>query len=128
MNLYNNINSSDQDNYYKYKSSVITDMDIILDIYTSYMEPRSKDNRTIFGKTDSSLSYNYDDRILEWDYNKARESYDKAASVARPKTARFYQEMLKNFHDKEVQLKHIMAGCNRSNGFPYLVFGYIIND
>ena len=129
-----NIDYDDYDDYYRnklaYHPPAIFDLDVVLDIHTHWTTERSEDNRTIWGRKDKGdgISYYYSDRFYGWDYDKTVESYEKAALVAKPKTARYYQEFLKNFHGKEVHLKHIMAGCNRNNGYDYLVFGYTIKS
>jgi hypothetical protein len=115
------------DNYgrFKYKPLAIWDEDAVLNIHTSWDSEQAKKERTIFGNKEEGLFYNYSDRLYEWDYKKTTSAYEYAALVAKPKTAKFYSAMLSYFHDgAEVSLRHIIAGCNRSNGYSYLVFGY----
>lgn len=107
------------------KPLIIHNPDQILDTYTNWNSQQADKERTIFGAKENGLFYNYSDRLDGWDYEKARRGNEYAALVATPKTARFYAAMLSYFHDgAEVELRHIIAGCNRSNGFPYLVYGY----
>lgn len=82
--------------------------------------------QTIFGKEQKELEYNYSDRIWQWDYSKA-ENASKAAkeSGAMHNTARWHQEFLRSYFDRpDLELKHIIAGVNWSNGYAYLVYGY----
>lgn len=102
----------------------VLDMDVPLDDFTHYSRPDARDCRTIFGRKDDSLSYVYDDRLQMWDYTKDQDAKVYAATVAKKSTARYYQEFLQHYYGKPVELKHIMAGCNVSNGFGYLVFGF----
>jgi hypothetical protein len=107
------------------KPHVAFNENAILDTYTNWNSPQADKERTIFGEKEPDLFYNYSDRLYEWDYEKHRRANEYAGLVAQPKTAAFYAAMLSYFHDgAEVSLRHIIAGCNRSNGFPYLIFGY----
>jgi len=111
--------------YGKYKRPVIRSEDAVLETYTNWNSPQADKERTIFGDKEADLFYNYSDRLAQWDYDKDRRANEYAALVAQPKTAKYFTAMLSYFHDgAEVSLRHIVAGCNRSNGFPYLVYGY----
>lgn len=77
----------------------------------------------MFGVEKKGLFYNYSDRLVgdKWDegWKKAKES------GATEKTARFFEIVLNHFHDTEdVDLQHVVLGCNMSNGYCYLIFGY----
>lgn len=106
-----------------YEPPIIRDLDVVLDTYTSYTEPRSRDNRTIFGAEEDGLGYDYDDRFEQWDYKKSQEAKAHADGVAIRKTAAWFQAYLSFFYGYPVEVRHILAGCNRGNGWPYLVFG-----
>jgi hypothetical protein len=111
--------------YEKRKPMPIFNEDAILDTYTNWADEQAKKERTIFGQKEEGLFYNYSDRLLDWDYSKTRRAEEYAELVAHPKTAKYFKAMLSYFHDGAViDLRHIMAGCNRSNGHPYLVYGY----
>lgn len=115
----------EKNGYRKHKQLAIRNEDAILDTYTRWDSPQAKEERTIFGGKEDDLFYNYSDRLAEWDYHKDRRANEYAALVAQPKTAGYFRAMLSYFHDgAKVSLRHIIAGCNRSNGFPYLVYGY----
>lgn len=108
---------------------VIRDLNVVLDTYTNWNSSQADKERTIFGAEEKGLFYNYSDRLYDWDYDKAKRAYAYAAEVATPKTGAYYTAMLSYFHDgAKVDLRHIIAGCNRSNGYPYLVFGYICDE
>jgi hypothetical protein len=102
-------------------------MDSYLDTYTNYTSPRSQDDRTIWGRAETDLHYDYDDRIVQWDYDRHKAATahadEEVPLTTHHRTAAWFQAYLRHFYDKPVVLRHIMAGCNRSNGFPYLVFG-----
>lgn len=107
-----------------YEQPIIRDLDVVLDTYTSYTDPRSRDNRTIFGAEEDGLHYDCDDRLVELDYKKSQEAKAHADGVAIRKTAAWFQTYLSFFYGYQVEVRHILAGCNRSNGWPYLVFGW----
>lgn len=78
------------------------------------------------------LHYDYSDRLFEWDRPKMKAAYafaNTALDVAdldwqKKSTARYIQEVLRFYHDKpELELVHVIAGVNRGNGYPYLVYG-----
>jgi len=119
-----------EDDYYNFNSpyfrsfkpAVIRNEDSILDTWNS---EKANKERDIFGEKEKGLFYNYSDRLEQWDYEKTRRANEYARLVAEPKTARYFTAMLSYFHNgSKVILRHIIAGCNRSNGFPYLVYGY----
>ncbi len=96
-----------------------------------YTETRFKTAQTVFGEPSKSpyghkdLNYDYSDRLWEWDYNKAKLSSETAtATDATPKSARWYEAYLSAYFDKPIEIVHILAGYNVSNGYPYAVFGY----
>lgn len=90
-----------------------------------YSDPTARTERTVFGNKQDGLHYNYNDRLEQWDYSKWRKGLDLAKEKADYKTAEYYELALKYFHDSDdLDLKHIILGCNMSNGYPYLVFGY----
>lgn len=77
----------------------------------------------VFGAAKQGLFYNYDDRLIG---SKWSEGWAKAGAAGlTPKTALWYEACLNHFHDTDtVDLQHVVLGCNRSNGFSYLIFGY----
>jgi hypothetical protein len=93
--------------------------------------------KTVFGRPSSSpyghahLKYVSNDRLYEYDPDKAVKASNIARQQATTRTCRFYEIMLSNFYDATIEIEHIIAGINRGNGFPYYIFGYkevITND
>jgi hypothetical protein len=71
------------------------------------------------------IEYNYSDRIWQWDWNKADGLYKSIDSTLDRRSPAFLQEFLRQYFDKpELELVHVMAGFNVSNGYPYQVYGY----
>ena len=101
-------------------------LDAILDTYTNWNSSQADRERTIFGRKEEGLFYNYSDRLDEWDYEKGKRAREYAAELgADHRTGRYMTAMLSYFHDGAVvELRHVIAGCNRSNGYPYLIYGY----
>ena len=100
----------------------ITNKDTKIRTFMHYSDPDADKELTVFGRKREGLFYNYDDRL----YGDAwTEGCKLAAEQAQPQTARFYEIALNHFHQtNDVNIEHIILGCNRSNGFSYLVFGY----
>jgi hypothetical protein len=103
--------------------SNITDKDATIQTFLHYSDHTANQERTVFGRKRPGLFYNYDDRLYGEKWN---EGCDLAVAAGiKPKTARFYEAVLNHFHDTDtVSLQHVILGCNRSNGYSYLVFGY----
>lgn len=90
-----------------------------------YTNEYFKTARTIWGKEVKDIFYNYSDRLFQWDYAKHEEAFKTAKEeIGNTNTARFFQKYLSLYHDKPVQLNHILAGFNLSTGYPYRVYGY----
>lgn len=79
-----------------------------------------------------SLHYDYSDRLWEWDRPKMKAALTHANTALdvsdldwqKKATARYIQEVLRFYHDKpELELVHVVAGVNRGNGYPYLIYG-----
>ena len=93
-----------------------------INTFLHYSDPTAREERTVFGKAKRGLFYNYDDRLYGDDWTRG---VKKAKELSRPKTAEFYEIALKEFHNAEtLDLQHIILGCNMSNGYSYLIFGY----
>lgn len=87
-----------------------------------YSDEHAREERTVFGTAKKGLFYNYSDRLFgeQWDAG-----CKKAKLESTPGTAAYFEIILKHFHDSDdLDLQHVILGCNMSNGFPYLVFGY----
>ena len=97
-----------------------------------YTDKRFEKEQTVFGEQAKSpyghegLHYDYSDRLWQWDYEKAKKSVEIAdQSGAIPKSCKWYEAYLSAYFDCSIEIKHIVVGVNRSNGYPYSVFGYI---
>ena len=96
--------------------------------YISYREPESRQRGvTVFGDQSENLFYNYSDRL---DYEKWKAARAQALNeIGNRDCAAFFELALKLYHDvKSIDLQHIVAGCNLSNGFPWLCFGYVMGE
>lgn len=107
-----------------YPCSVSYSLDTQL-AYPHYSDPTWDYENTIFGAKADNLHYNYDDRLRQFDYAKHKKGEEKAKNINR-NTARYWLEYLKGYYEKDIDLQWIGAGSNRSNGYPFWVFGYII--
>ena len=97
------------------------------ELYTQphYTDERFRKEQTVFGAEESNLSYDYDDRIRQWDYQKHEMAWDLAKKTGhKVGSQRFYEAYLSKYFGKPILLKHVIAGVNRGNGYPYVVFGY----
>jgi hypothetical protein len=90
-----------------------------------YTDSRFDKEQTIYGKAQKGLSYDYSDRLWQWDWDKAQNAWQsvKDANVNKH-TQRGHEMYLSTYFDKPIELRHIIAGINRSNGYSYLVYGY----
>ena len=97
-------------------------------LYTQphYTEDDFKNAQLVFGNDQIvGLSWDYSDRLQEWNYQKNEDAWTKAKEsgcVAR--SADFYQVYLSEYYNKPIRLYAVMAGVNCSNGYPYAVFGH----
>ena len=96
-----------------------------------YSDKRFEQEQTVFGKPSRSryghkhLSYDYSDRLWQWDYDKAEQSAKCAnEGGATLNSCRWYEAYLSAYFGRAITIEQIVAGVNRSNGFPYCVFGY----
>jgi len=96
-----------------------------LHYYPHYTDHYYKEARTIFGEKEDGLSYDYSDRLQQWDFKKSQRAWEFAKdSSETPCSADFYQKYLSAYYDRKIILVHVMAGCNLASGYPYQVFGY----
>lgn len=83
--------------------------------------------RTIFGrprKNRRELTYNYSDRLQQWNYDAHKRAWEAALKKAERKTAAFYEVYLSEYHEKNIILEHIIGGINQASAYSYLVFGF----
>lgn len=107
-----------------WKYQTTHDKQAVLHDNPHYTDHRFDQEQTIFGAEKSGLNYDYSDRFWQWDYDKAKRSAATASASEAPHTAAWYERYLSEFFGKPVELCHIIAGVNKSNGYSYLVFGY----
>ena len=98
---------------------------------TPHEYPYSYDSFVIHrvGANEDATSTIYSDRILQWDYKKARklmakhfgESGDYWNNREPKKIEKFLREYCK---DKTIEIVYIMEHCNRSSGYPLWSFHY----
>lgn len=103
------------------KGEAMNNKDIKLQTFLHYSDPTARQERTVFGQGRDGLFYNYDDRLVSQEWSEglrlASEKYTKDS-------ARYFEAALSHFHKSQVNLDHVVLGCNLSNGFSYLIFGY----
>ena len=88
-----------------------------------YAAPDAHKKRTVFGKPSEDLFYNYSDRLPHDQYTEgAKKAIEQGIS---PDTAAYFEAILSHIHKTlTVDLRHVVLGCNMSNGYSYLIFGY----
>lgn len=102
-----------------------TKRDVALLMSPHYTDARFQTEQTVFGKESDGLSYDYSDRLAQWDWDKSQAAWDAAKqSGALLRSAAFYDVYLSEYFGKPTTVEHIISGVNRSNGYPYNVFGY----
>lgn len=117
------------DNRYGYPTTF--DKTKPLETAPHYSNRRFEREQTVFGKPSRSpyghkhLSYDYSDRLWQWDYDKAEQSAKCATESGAPlRSCAWYEAYLSAYFGRPITIEHIIAGVNRSNGYPYCVFGY----
>ena len=113
----------DDDGYICPLSPVVHSKTDVMTTHLHYSDPTARQERTVFGKARKGLFYNYSDRLQGESW---RQGWDLAKKQGlTPGTALFYECVLNHFHESDdVNLEHVILGCNMSNGYDYLVFGY----
>ena len=101
------------------------DKDKPLETFPHYTDNRFEEEQTVFGRKEEGLGYNYSDRLWEWDYNKSKQAYATADESGLVKNScRYFEAYLSAYFGRPIEIGHIVAGVNHSNGHPYCVFGY----
>ena len=118
------------------KAPAVLDKNKPIRTFLHYSDPQARETLTVFGETKDGLFYNYDDRLATCGWNPDGKPWHECLEIAAgtlaidpshssQRTARLYELALVLFHKTDtVDLQHILLGCNVSNGFSYLVFGY----
>ena len=79
----------------------------------------------LFGAQEEGLHYDYSDRLFQWNPEKSEVASNEANNSGRVKgSAEWYEKYLSVYCEEPVELKHVLAGVNLSDGYPYIVFGY----
>ena len=74
-------------------------------------------------------SYVYSDRLYQYDYDKTTSSFEKAKEEFKVNTPKYFESFLRHYYDdNKLELVHILSGFNLSNGYPYLVYGFISSE
>lgn len=100
---------------------MIQNKDVPIRTFLHYSDRDRNKEISVFGETRDGLFYNYDDRLP---YEKWHDGLKLAKEVAVLNSARYFEIALAHVHGKPCNLEHVILGCNRSNGFSYLIFGY----
>lgn len=104
---------------------MITDKNEVLqNTHPHYTNERLRKEQTIFGQDEDGLNYEYSDRVADWDREAKKDSSAEADKVAKKCTAAWYEAYLSAHFEKPVDIRHIIAGVNRGNGYPYRVYGF----
>lgn len=90
--------------------SIVMSKDAPLRTFLHYSDPNARKELTVFGQSRTGLFYNYDDRLIS---EKWIEGLKLAAEKATKNSARYFELALSHFHDKNVNLEHVILGCNR---------------
>lgn len=75
-----------------------------------------------------SLSWDYSDRIYQWDYQKANDAAAIASKSHQSRTAAWAEAFVAHCYDDKVELKAIATGFNLSDGYDYFVYGYTTKE
>lgn len=112
-------------------SMTTTDKRAQLKLHPHYSDGRFKKERTVFGPEPKDrfghegLTYNYSDRLVQWDSSKHAAAWSKAQESRAPRdSALFLEVYLTAYYSKPVEVVHVVAGVNHSNGYPYWVVGW----
>ena len=112
----------------------ITNKNACIRTFMHYTDKDAKEVITVFGAKREGLFYNYDDRLVasegsyRWRDGLKLAGKELGIETSTQQTARFFEIALSHFHKTDVDLQHILLGCNQSNGFCYLVFGYTYDE
>ncbi len=101
------------------------DKSATLNLSPHYTDGRFAKEQTVFGECHKDIEYEYSDRLVQWDYS-AHERANKIANekVTNSNTAAWVEAYLSEYFQRPIEILHIISGVNRSNGYPYNVFGF----
>jgi len=91
--------------------------------YPHSTSERFRTEQTIFGRKKEGLTYEYSDRLRQWDALKYQEGIELAeVSLTPQRSADYFEILLSHYYDKRVRIEHILA--SHSDGYAYWVFGF----
>lgn len=93
-----------------------------------YTDERFRKEQVVFGNPDNGLQWEYDDRLRQWDYEGHAAAWNNAKNTVPycpPRSASFYEAYLSAYYKCKIDLRCIIVGVNRGNGYPYAIFGFI---
>ena len=123
LDSFERLSFDEEDLLKEYLSSCLFDKNTPFQTSLHYSERTYKIERTVFGKAHKGLFYNYSDRLLGDGWSAGVVSAKSLGLV--PQSAAFFEEVLRVFHGAaQLDLQHVILGCNPSNGHSYLIFGY----
>lgn len=75
----------------------------------------------------NGAEYVYDDRVRQWNWEGADQAWKLARLVVEDHyTAACHEAYLQLYYKSlNIELVHILSGVNWSNGYPYMVYGFI---
>lgn len=92
--------------------------------YVSYSSQRFKRESVIFGKDVPKLSWQYSDRLREFDYDKHDKAMTAASENNESNTAAWWEAYLSFYFDADVEIVCIMGVADKSSGHPIHALGY----
>ena len=99
--------------------------------YCHYTNEFFKKERDLFGERVNGLSYDYSDRLRQWDFDKSTRAFDVAKKSGHPaRSANYYSAYLSAYFGKQMECLHVLGCFNLATGYEVLVFGYreVVND
>ena len=85
------------------------------------------DCNLVYGKYINTDDSAYNDHMIEWNHDNYTAACAKANESATPQTAEWYEAFLKAYYKRDdIALVYVASGINRSNGYPYNVYGWNI--
>lgn len=77
------------------------------------------------GQGVEGLSYVYSDRLAQWDHTKFQASAEVATRSGAPdNSADWFSAFMSHYNGKDIEVLHVIAGVNVSNGYPFYVLGH----
>lgn len=90
--------------------------------YPSYRDDRFRKMQALYGQEEAGLEYNYDDRLMQWDYEAHKRGVE--AIEKGNWTAAKVEKYLTAYFQKPVEIRYVGGMANLSSGHPVYVYGY----